>query len=106
MNKFILNSDKYQRKVDILKALAHPVRLCIIRGLLTDKGCNVSKMQDSLEIPQSTLSQHLAKLRNLNIVKGERNGVEMNYYVIDREAEKVIKALFSEDNKGGNLINE
>ena len=71
-----------------------PIRLCIVKGLMTNEGCNVSKMQDSLDIPQSTLSQHLAKLRNLGILEGERNGVEVNYYVVSVDAKSIIEALF------------
>ncbi len=81
-------------KSEILKALAHPIRLCIVKGLMKDEGCNVSKMQNCLDIPQSTLSQHLAKLRNLGILEGDRNGVEINYYVINDDAKKLINALF------------
>lgn len=81
-------------KSKIIKGLSHPIRLCIVKGLMTNEGCNVSKMQDSLDIPQSTLSQHLAKLRNLGILEGERNGVEVNYYVVSADAKKIIEALF------------
>ena len=86
--------EEYSDKAEMLKALAHPVRLCIVRGLLSEQGCNVSKMQGCLDIPQSTLSQHLGKLRDLKILESRRNGVEMNYYVIDEDAKKVVKSLF------------
>ncbi|WP_027340356.1 ArsR/SmtB family transcription factor [Halonatronum saccharophilum] len=88
------NLEKLKEKSQVLKALAHPIRLCIVKGLIEDEGSNVSKMQSCLEIPQSTLSQHLAKLRNLGIVSGERNGLEINYYVISEEAKRVVEALY------------
>lgn len=97
MNSFTgipTDKEEYNKKAEMLKALAHPVRLCIVRGLLAEEGCNVSKMQGCLDIPQSTLSQHLGKLRDLKILESRRNGVEMNYYVIDEDAKKVIRALF------------
>ena len=84
----------YSEKAEILKALAHPIRLCIVRGLLTEEGCNVSKMQGCLDIPQSTLSQHLGKLRDLKILESRRNGVEMNYYVVNDDAIEIVKSLF------------
>lgn len=84
----------YSEKAKILKALAHPIRLCIVRGLLTEEGCNVSKMQGCLDIPQSTLSQHLGKLRDLKILESRRNGVEMNYYVVNDDAIEIVKSLF------------
>lgn len=78
---------------DLLKALAHPIRLAIVKGLLKEEGCNVSEMQDCLQIPQSTLSQHLAKLREVNILSSERNGLERNYYVINEKSKKIVGVL-------------
>jgi ArsR family transcriptional regulator len=45
-------------------------------------------------MPQSTVSQHLAKLRNTGIIEGERDGVKINYSVINEDAQKVIEVLF------------
>jgi len=82
-----------EEEADLLKALSHPIRLAIVKGLMKEEGCNVSEMQKCLNIPQSTLSQHLAKLRESEILSSERNGLERNYYVIDDQAKKIIKVL-------------
>ncbi|MBV4419661.1 ArsR/SmtB family transcription factor [Clostridium tyrobutyricum] len=91
MNK---NFKGYTEKAEILKVLAHPVRLCIVRGLLEKGQCNVSYMQDCLEIPQSTLSQHIQKLRTAGIIKGTRNGLEINYKVCNPMVVRLIQVLF------------
>lgn len=88
---------KYNDSAEILKVLAHPVRLCIVKGLLGKGHCNVTYMQDCLEMPQSTISQHLQKLRSAGIIQGERNGLEINYRVCDDRVEKIIKILLNED---------
>jgi len=36
---------KYNQIAEMLKVLAHPVRLCIINGLLDEGECNVSHTQ-------------------------------------------------------------
>ncbi len=82
-----------EEEADLLKALAHPIRLAIVKGLLDEEGCNVSEMQNCLQIPQSTLSQHLARLREADILSSERNGLERNYYVVDEQAKKIVKVL-------------
>jgi DNA-binding transcriptional ArsR family regulator len=82
-------------KAELLKTIAHPVRLCIIKGLLEEGECNVNKMQACLKIPQSTVSQHLGKLRDAGIIKGKRQGVEIFYRVVDEELRKLIQALFT-----------
>ncbi|MGL4873718.1 MAG: ArsR/SmtB family transcription factor [Clostridium sp.] len=78
---------------EFLKVLAHPVRLCIVRGLLNKGECNVTFMQSCLNMPQSTISQHLQKLRTAKVIEGERNGLEINYKVIDDRVEKIINLL-------------
>ena len=90
MNK---NYMEYNETAEILKVLAHPVRLCIINGLLGGGECNVSHMQDCLGIPQSTLSQHLQKLRLAKLIVGKRNGLEINYSVCDERIIELFKVL-------------
>lgn len=81
-------------KAELLKAMAHPVRLCILRGLLEQGECNVTKIQNCLDMPQSTVSQHLGKLRDLGIIKGTRRGVEIYYQVVHKDVQKILRALF------------
>lgn len=90
--KYDLND--LEEKAEILKAIAHPIRLCIVRGLIEQKGRNVTNIQTCLEMPQSTVSQHLAKLKAAGIVEGKRSGTEVNYYVINEDVQKVVKELF------------
>lgn len=86
--------NEYNEIAEILKAISHPVRLCIVKGLLGKGTCNVSYMQECLNIPQSTISQHLQKLRAAKIIEGTRNGLEINYYVTNPIVNKLIEALF------------
>ena len=58
----------YERKAELLKILGHPVRLCIVNGLIT-KECNVTGIQECLGLPQSTISQHLGILKAHGIIK-------------------------------------
>lgn len=91
------NFKAYNQTAEILKALAHPVRLCIIKGLLQKGSCNVSFMQDCLDLPQSTVSQHLQKLRSLGIVETERNGLEIIYSVKDERIRHLIQLFLGEE---------
>ena len=68
-----IERETYQEPAELLKAIAHPVRLCIVRGLWQGGGCNVSHMQDCLGIPQSTISQHLQKQIVINGLKAIGN---------------------------------
>ena len=91
-----MKTEKYilEEKAELLKVLGHPIRLCIIKGLLEEGENNVSFMQSCLDVPQSTLSQHLGKLRAFGIIEGLRKGTEIYYRVTNEEAIKIVKALF------------
>ncbi len=95
MTKTITGEQKKQleAKAELLKALAHPVRLCIVKNLVESGGCNVTKMQDCLAMPQSTVSQHLSKLKSTGIISGQRNGTEIVYCVINPDAKSIVQTL-------------
>lgn len=89
--------DKIREKATLLKALSNPVRLCIIRELIKRGQCNVSGMQNCLELSQSTVSQHLGRLRDMGIITFERRGTEVYYRISSEEAAAIIKVLFEND---------
>lgn len=89
----MLIDDQLEEKAELIKVIAHPVRLCIIRRLL-ENPCNVSEMYQCLNTPQSTMSQHLTKLKSARIIKGERYGTKICYRVINEQVKSIIKTLF------------
>ena len=94
MENYKTNPELFDEYSELLKALAHPVRLCIAKGLLDAGSSNVSSMQNCLDMPQSTISQHVSKLKSAGIIKGERNGLEIIYRVSNDKVKDIIKALF------------
>lgn len=87
---------KFNESAELLKVLAHPVRLCIVNGLINKGQCNVGYMQNCLGVPQSTVSQHLQKLRAAGIIEGDRNGLEVNYRVCNDKVKRLIEILLAE----------
>ena len=94
-----MNTDfiKLTEVSEILKALAHPVRLCIVKGLIEKGECNVSHMQNCLKAPQSTVSQHLQKLRTAGIIEGVRSGLEISYRIRDKRVVQLISIFFNDE---------
>ena len=88
-----VKSQNFDREAEILKVLGHPVRLKIIAGLMS-QSCNVKKIWECLGLPQATVSQHLALLKNKGIIDGRREGVEVFYQVVSDEARAVVMAMF------------
>ena len=82
----------FDDEAEILKVLGHPVRLKIVAGLCT-KECNVKHIWECLGLPQATVSQHLALLKNKGIIEGKHVGVKVHYRVVHPLAKKIIAML-------------
>ncbi len=67
------------------KALADPTRLRILRCLTHGELC-VCDIMAALEMPQSTVSRHLATLKQAGVVSGRRGGKWMYYQLIEQES--------------------
>ncbi|PFK54758.1 ArsR/SmtB family transcription factor [Bacillus cereus] len=78
--------------VELLKIMAHPVRLKILKGLERRKVCNVTQLTELLEVPQSTVSQHLSKMRG-KILRAERKRLEMYYHIANYEIFQIVSVL-------------
>jgi ArsR family transcriptional regulator len=85
--------EPYIEKAELLKALAHPTRLCIVHGLLESE-CNVNYIISCLELPQSTVSQQLGILRSKGIIEGRRKGTEICYTVTNKLVREIVRFLF------------
>ncbi|EOO05826.1 transcriptional regulator [Bacillus thuringiensis] len=81
-----------EEDVDVLKEMAHPVRLKIVNELMYHKTCNVKQLIEILELPQSTVSQNLSKLRG-TVLRAERKGLEMHYYIENSKARQIARVL-------------
>jgi DNA-binding transcriptional ArsR family regulator len=77
----VINEKHIDRAAEILRALAHPIRLRIIEFIDANKSINVNKIYGSLKLEQSITSQHLRILRAADIVKTDRNGKFIIYSV-------------------------
>lgn len=67
-----------EKTAEILKALSDPTRLRILSLLRHGELC-VCDLTEALQIPQSTVSRHLASLKNAAWVKARRSGKWMHY---------------------------
>lgn len=75
--------EKFEKASQLFKALAHPMRLKLVCGLLRQP-CTQTHISRMLNIPQSSLAQHLQVLRRQGIVAGRReHGAEVILEVID-----------------------
>ncbi len=76
----------------LCKALAHPVRVVILRHLAAMDRCVCGRIVDVLPLAQSTVSQHLKILKEAGLVRGEVDGPRM-CYCVDQDALARLKEL-------------
>lgn len=84
--------DVEDMEVKIFKALAHPIRLSIVKKLRNGALC-VCDMNKEVEFSQSNLSQHLKILRDAGLVVYEKDGSRINYKLKHEEILAVIDAM-------------
>ena len=91
------NRINYGQQAELLKALAHPVRLQIVHGLL-QVGCrNVRCMELQTGMSQSSISQHLQRLRTAGVVAADRIGNEVHYRAASHQVADLVAALTGEE---------
>ena len=82
----------YTFEAAILKSLGHPLRIKILYEL-NNKKCNVTTLSGLLGIHQATMSYHLAILRHLGAITGERNSTEVFYSIENRFVKQLLSIL-------------
>jgi ArsR family transcriptional regulator len=66
------------------KALGHPVRIRILRTLLSREECGCGDLVELFPLAQSTVSQHLRILREASIIEGVQHGPRRTYRINGR----------------------
>jgi ArsR family transcriptional regulator len=69
----------FKRVSEIMKALAHPIRLQILEVLQEEGQACVCHMEARLNQRQAYISQHLSKLREVGLVEAHREGLNVFY---------------------------
>lgn len=91
--KVTFNNEKLQLSSNIVKALAHPLRLKILEYIDRKGNVNVNKIYTALKIEQSITSQHLRVLRMAGIVNSDKDGKFVHYAIDYSTIEKTVRAL-------------
>lgn len=81
---------------ELLKAVAHPVRLCLVHQLAQYGPRSVTFFTDCMDCSQSSISQHLAKLRAAGVVCADRDGQQMVYRLTDERIREILAVLWNE----------
>ncbi len=86
-------AEKSEVAAGLLAAMANQSRLMILCHLLNEE-LTVTEIADRVKLNQSPLSQHLARLRALGLVKTRRDGQSIYYRLASAEVEAVLNTLY------------
>src|SRR5262245_49224317 len=86
------------RFADMFSAMGTEARLRILRLLLSahPEGMVVGEIVEELDIPASTLSHHLDKLKNENLVQVQREGTFLRYTANTDALQELLGFLYAE----------
>jgi ArsR family transcriptional regulator len=92
------SSERVAKYADMFSAMGTEPRLRIMQLLLTahPEGLVVSDIQEELEIPNSTLSHHLDKLRTEGLVEVQREGTFLRYTANTGALQELLQFLYAE----------
>ncbi|MFT5386437.1 MAG: DNA-binding transcriptional ArsR family regulator [Saprospiraceae bacterium] len=88
-----INSEKLHVSSEVLRALAHPLRMKILEFIDKHETINVNKIYNTLKLEQSITSQHLRILRLAGIVITTREGKFIHYSIDYLKIQDVLKAV-------------
>jgi DNA-binding transcriptional ArsR family regulator len=81
-----------QKASELMKTLGHKDRLMVLCHLSSGEK-SVGELAALLEIPQSPLSQHLARMRKEHLVKTRREAQTIYYSVASGEAARIVSLM-------------
>jgi ArsR family transcriptional regulator len=91
-------TDQLVKYADMLSAMGTEPRLRIMQLLLSahPEGLVVGDIQEELEIPNSTLSHHLDKLKNEDLVRVQRESTFLRYTANTEALQNLLRFLYAE----------
>ncbi|WP_068311015.1 ArsR/SmtB family transcription factor [Polycladidibacter hongkongensis] len=82
-----------EQAAKLLTSMAHPKRLMVLCKLLQGE-CAVGELAQEVNLSQSALSQHLAKMRANSLVATRRSAQTIYYSLASAEVEAILTTLY------------
>jgi ArsR family transcriptional regulator len=79
--KVVFDDVKLNYSSELMRAIAHPLRLQILQFIDNHDEINVNQIYNDLDLEQSITSQHLKVLRLAGVVNVRKDGKFMKYHI-------------------------
>jgi DNA-binding transcriptional ArsR family regulator len=88
-----LNPESLEKAANMLRAIAHPVRISIVGCLEDGKRKTVTEIHKHLGIEQSTASHHLGILKDKGVLSSKREGKNTWYFLKHENLKTVLNCV-------------
>lgn len=88
-----LNIDQLEAAANMLKAIAHPMRIAILSFLEDGKRLTVTEIHERLQIEQSTTSHHLGILKDKGVLSSKREGKNTFYFLKHSSLSHIVECV-------------
>lgn len=88
-----LDIEKLEGAANMLKAIAHPMRIAILSFLEDGNKLTVTEIHERLQIEQSTTSHHLGILKDKGVLQSKREGKNTYYFLKHESLSNIVDCL-------------
>jgi DNA-binding transcriptional ArsR family regulator len=88
-----LKAEQLEKAANMLKAIAHPVRIEILTQLEKGRKLTVTEIHELLNIEQSTTSHHLGILKDKGVLGSKRDGKNCFYFLKHDELTNILNCI-------------
>lgn len=88
-----IDKERLETAANMLKAMAHPLRIAILKYLSNGKKLTVTQIHELLETEQSTTSHHLGILRDRGVLCAKREGKNTYYFLKHNILSRIVDCL-------------
>ena len=88
-----LDTEFLEQSSEVLRAVAHPIRLAIIDLLYQNKELTVTQIYGALQIEQAIASHHLRILKDKKVVESKRHGKNSFYALRSHAYYRILQSL-------------
>lgn len=89
----MIKLDKLEAASEMLKAIAHPIRITIVGMLNDEKKMSVTEIYGQLKIEQAVASHHLSILKNKGVLISEREGKNCYYSLKHQRLSQIVACI-------------
>ena len=88
-----LKTIQLEQAANMLKAIAHPMRISILSFLEDGKRLTVTQIHEKLQIEQSTTSHHLGILKDKGVLSSQRDGKNTYYFLRHKNLSNIVDCV-------------